>query len=389
MRVIFGRALLGMVVAAGVAPALAQVNVDAPGAKVEVGPDNGPGAVDVDAGGGNGVRVNAPGVRVRVGGAEGNTIQVGPDGVPVMPRPDTTLVAPDAAPAPRYWLGVVGGEVSPELRAQLNLEGTGVIVREVVADSPAEKAGVKAFDIIVGSANGDGGEAAIGSMDDLSRLVAEVGVEGGQFDLQVIRGGKQMSLAVTPEARPNQPERPLTREPGVAIDGPNNFHFRLFGPGAMVQQQRVEQYVVDGTSVKIETQNGQTSVQVERDGDSWDLDPNVPEALAQLPADVRVTVDGILAKRDANQGPVNVDVDVDGLLNRLPQIFQNRGARRGMMSDPDMQQEFERMRAELREMRKQLGMPAENEAPAFDPNAPAPPAAVAPKIDIEIPADAE
>src|SRR5690606_37461404 len=54
------------------------------------------------------------------------------------------------------WIGWVLQDAVPEtLRAHLNLEGDeGVFVREVVEESPAAKAGIRDFDVIV-EANGE------------------------------------------------------------------------------------------------------------------------------------------------------------------------------------------------------------------------------------------
>lgn len=55
-----------------------------------------------------------------------------------------------AKPATVTWLGVAQEEVSEELRAQLPLEpGAGVVVRSVIPESPAAKAGLQKNDVLV------------------------------------------------------------------------------------------------------------------------------------------------------------------------------------------------------------------------------------------------
>jgi hypothetical protein len=51
---------------------------------------------------------------------------------------------------PVTWLGLTTDELSADVRAQLTLpEGTGLIVRQVTADSPAAQAGVQSHDILL------------------------------------------------------------------------------------------------------------------------------------------------------------------------------------------------------------------------------------------------
>jgi S1-C subfamily serine protease len=52
--------------------------------------------------------------------------------------------------APKHWIGILGGPVTPELRAHLDIpEGQGLLIRQVVPDSPAIKAGLEKFDVLL------------------------------------------------------------------------------------------------------------------------------------------------------------------------------------------------------------------------------------------------
>ncbi len=54
-----------------------------------------------------------------------------------------------APPTMRTWLGVATDEPSDDVRAQLPIpDGTGLLIRGVVADSPAAKAGLEKNDIL-------------------------------------------------------------------------------------------------------------------------------------------------------------------------------------------------------------------------------------------------
>jgi S1-C subfamily serine protease len=94
----------------------------------------------------------------------------------------------------RAYLGIAGGPrpLPPRLRSQLELK-TCVEVVEVVADSPADRAGLRPEDLIV-SVNG----SATASIYDLQRLmVAElIGVE---VPVTVVRGGRVVELGLVPD----------------------------------------------------------------------------------------------------------------------------------------------------------------------------------------------
>jgi serine protease Do len=84
----------------------------------------------------------------------------------------------------RGWLGVMIQPVTPELAAQFKLERPiGALVGEVSPGSPAEKAGIKAGDVIV-EFNGK----EISQMSMLPNLVAETPV-GGKADITLYRKG--------------------------------------------------------------------------------------------------------------------------------------------------------------------------------------------------------
>lgn len=338
------------------------VDVRAPGATIQVGPDRG--ANDGDAG----VRVRAPGVDVDV---------------------DVDV----ANAGPTYWIGLLGGDISPELRSHLQLKelkvNQGVIVREVVPESPAAEAGLQNFDILL-RANGE----PVAGMRELSQLVREVGPTKGQITLEIIRSGRQETVWVTPAERPAdaalpRPGLPIPdlRQPGFREDPP--LGFRLFGPGGIVGPGGIlgddpnVQIQTNGVSVSVTTVNGETRVKVKRGDEEWDVDANNPEELATLPDDVRVLVDGVLGGAGAN-----VDIDVEEIIPDLQGLFGQFRQRRA--GNAALRQQMEAMQRQLDALQRQLrgeppvaggDLPAEGgEAPPFEPNVPAP-------AEVEIPAE--
>jgi serine protease Do len=94
----------------------------------------------------------------------------------------------------RAYLGIAGGQrpLPPRMRSELGMD-TCVEVVEVAPDSPAERAGLRAEDLIVAV-----GERPTASIFDLQRLmVAEL--IGTEVVLGVVRGGRRLELRLVPD----------------------------------------------------------------------------------------------------------------------------------------------------------------------------------------------
>lgn len=91
----------------------------------------------------------------------------------------------------RGWLGVAIGPVTPEIADSLALVAAkGAMVSSVTTGSPADKAGVREGDIILGY-----GDRPIADVRDLTRAVADTKA-GTVRDLKVFRGGREQTLRV-------------------------------------------------------------------------------------------------------------------------------------------------------------------------------------------------
>lgn len=89
----------------------------------------------------------------------------------------------------RGWLGATIQRVTPEIAQSFGLpEPKGALVAEVTPDSPAEKAGLQAMDLITAY-----GDRQIGNMHDLTRAVADT-KPGTTRDLKIKRGGNDRTL---------------------------------------------------------------------------------------------------------------------------------------------------------------------------------------------------
>jgi serine protease Do len=91
----------------------------------------------------------------------------------------------------RGWLGVVIQDVTQELAESFGMQKpTGALVSKVIADSPAEKGGVKPGDIIVVFS-----DKTVAKSSDLPPLVGKVAVNT-KVKMQVLRKGRKTSLTI-------------------------------------------------------------------------------------------------------------------------------------------------------------------------------------------------
>jgi serine protease Do len=91
----------------------------------------------------------------------------------------------------RGWLGVMIQQVTPDLAENFNLDRPiGALIGQVVPDSPADKAGLKAGDIII-SYNGE----EVSQMTMLPAMVAITNV-GEKAKIVLIRDGKKQTITV-------------------------------------------------------------------------------------------------------------------------------------------------------------------------------------------------
>ncbi|MEZ9448280.1 Do family serine endopeptidase [Vibrio splendidus] len=149
----------------------------------------------INSGNSGGALVNLNGELIGI-----NTAILGPNGgnvgigfaIPSNMMKNLTEQILDFGEVKRGMLGVQGGEVTSELAEALGYESSkGAFVSQIVPDSAADKAGLKAGDVIV-SINGK----RIETFSELRAKVATLGA-GKQIELGVVRDGKNMTFDVT------------------------------------------------------------------------------------------------------------------------------------------------------------------------------------------------
>jgi serine protease Do len=110
---------------------------------------------------------------------------------------------------PGARLGISGDDLTPQLAEFFGVkQGKGVLVREVIVGSAAEKAGLKAGDVIVAV---DGKEVA--SVGKLRRALAgeKVGAEKRKASLTIVRNKQEQTLSVELDAPDVVKPRPFMR----------------------------------------------------------------------------------------------------------------------------------------------------------------------------------
>ncbi len=149
----------------------------------------------INSGNSGGALVNLKGELIGI-----NTAILGPNGgnvgigfaIPSNMMKNLTSQILEFGEVKRGMLGVQGGEVTSELAEALGYESSkGAFIGQVVPDSAADKAGLKAGDIIV-SVNGK----SIDTFSELRAKVATLGA-GKKVTLGVVRDGKDKTFDVT------------------------------------------------------------------------------------------------------------------------------------------------------------------------------------------------
>jgi S1-C subfamily serine protease len=117
------------------------------------------------------------------------------------------------------WLGIAGRDMTPGIADRLGLdEPRGFLVMDVVAESPAEKAGIQRGDedaVIDGIPMKLGGDVIIAidnntvrKIDDILAYVEMEKSVGDDLKLTILRDGQTIEVIATLAARPSQQESP-------------------------------------------------------------------------------------------------------------------------------------------------------------------------------------
>lgn len=180
----------------------------------------------------------------------------------------------------KHWIGVMTMPVDAALKSHLNISDR-VMVANVVPDGPAEKAGLRRFDVLLTF-----DDDKIETVNDLFKAVG--GTEGKEAEMKLLRGGKEMTIEITPDERPEAiqffPEaqgllRPLDRWLRETADAP--FRLRFLGPGVITAQPAE---LPGNLSITIKKEGDEPAkIVVKRDEETWEItDDNVDELPDEL-----------------------------------------------------------------------------------------------------------
>ena len=217
-----------------------------------------------------------------------------------------------------YWIGIRGRSIeSAVLRTHLQLaEDMGVVIEEVLDNSPAAKAGLRKHDILL-RANGD----AVDNMQVLQSLVRAS--KEKPLELKIIRLGKQEKISLVPEVLPKEmaerqraAARPLRGLNGRRMDAAGmqqllaQLGMRDFGPGMAFRpgEQQEFQHMQGGVSISVRRNNdGPAHITVKQGDKIWRIEGNDEEALKKLPENLRPQVEQLLKRPNSrpNSRPNN------------------------------------------------------------------------------------
>jgi hypothetical protein len=218
-----------------------------------------------------------------------------------------------ATPRSDYWLGVFASPPSPALQAQLKLpKNQGIVVEDLEPESPASKAGVKQYDILL-----KGNDKPLSGLHDLFELINQV--KDGKLKLELLRAGKQETVTVTPAKRPAQHVLDkLGKHNGEMAGGwilnpdsngpeAGSLHFRIIGPGQILPggplaalpgggstppRFMIHTKLADGSNVEITRQGAEpANVTVTRDKEKWE---GTSADLSKIPEKIRPEVEKLL-----------------------------------------------------------------------------------------------
>lgn len=224
-------------------------------------------------------------------GAQTATIPA-PPAVPTLEaRPEVMRLIKKIQQA-KFWIGVECGPLSEALKSQLQLEH-GVVVMAVMDESPASKAELQKFDILL--------QLGDEKLRDVGHLIDVVDALGAkEATLRVMRGGKELSLPITPIERPQRAAANVeTLESQLrALGGLDEAHQKdvrvmVVRPGTVMQADQLQLKLPEGMSISISKSDDKpATIDVQQGDKKWSV---TEDELDKLPPEVRVHVERMRA----------------------------------------------------------------------------------------------
>lgn len=269
---------------------------------------------------------------------------------------------------PTYWIGIRGRSIeSAVLRTHLQLaEDMGVVIEEILDDSPADKAGLRKHDIIL-RVNGD-------AVDNMQVLQSQVRASKEKpLELKIIRLGKQEKISLVPEPLPEAlreaAARPLRRLNGVRLEGDamqqllEQLGVRGLGPGMAFRGGQLPNNI----SISVQRKNdGPAQITVKQGDKTWRIEEGDDASLKQLPDEVRPHVERMLRVRNGGQNGLqgfggafdirDFNAELEGILPRGLGGFRPQGGldRRSFDQQDPLRKRMEQLEKRLQQLQKRL-----------------------------------
>jgi hypothetical protein len=251
------------------------------------------------------------------------------------------------------WIGLACRDVSDLVRTHIALpEAVGLVVEEVVPESPADQVGLKKHDILVKA-----GGQELTSLRQLIDIVHDSPAEG--FELEWLRHGDTVVAELVPVERPAElmerrrrfrDARPAPHimgrlqdwidRLGTGEEGDVSLDLRFFGDAFPAD---AEDFPAD-LRVQIQREGNEGArINVQRGNDSWEVSE---DDLDQLPDDLRPHVERML-------GGSQVHIWPHGDEDAQPPWSAQQGAFPDLKRQMDeMHEQMQRMFEELKELRQ-------------------------------------
>lgn len=285
-----------------------------------------------------------------------------------------------AAPTPspgseRAWLGVITQALTPELREGMSYKGQGVLVNRVIADSPADRAGVEKGDVVT-SFN----SRSIDSPEALADIVGK-GRAGQTASLQIVRDGKSRTLSAKLAARSDDgemdmggPDRHEIRIKDLHLDGMGDLGegipgvWRWMGRGRL--GVRIEPLNADlGSYFSVPGGRGVLVVEVMKDTPAEKAGLKAGDVITRVGDQAVGDTEDLIKALGTDQGKVALGIvrkggnrTMDVELEKQERVIRIRrgdgamglGDDRPMRGGPDSRREIDDLRRQLDDLRRRL-----------------------------------
>jgi S1-C subfamily serine protease len=213
----------------------------------------------------------------------------------------------------RGWLGVYIQDINKDMTEAMDLKSRrGVLVRDVVEDSPADEAGVKRKDVILLF---DGKE--LDDSDELVKVVRKTS-PGDKAEMLILRDGKERSISVILGQAPRDDLHVLEYFPGDKKFKTYSYGFSSFSGGRIgVKVQDLSEQL--GEYFGVEDAEGALVTEADEDGPAYEAGLRGGDVIVEVDGD---EIDDVEELREEISDKEEGDkVEVKVIRDRQPKKF--------------------------------------------------------------------